>query len=216
MNFFLLLEDIIPFCGATDPYLGLLVTSALEFKCSVDPPLACFLTRLQWFLRFTSGMTPLDGSQAFFDLHTYTCIFKHWWDSNPGSSVQHSVKFKYQGHLVQVKVIQEENYILVSSYMLAKSLNKRKSWKEIKSSDPFYQPSITGLTNLFIKATVQCIVGIRSWENFHLTKGLGTWNPVCMVQGLTFQPLIYSKVKCGIEGLIRSLCENRVVGLSRL
>ena len=57
------LEDISPFCGATDtPIFGLLVMYALGFNVRVNPLLVCFDACKQWFryLIFTSGATPVD------------------------------------------------------------------------------------------------------------------------------------------------------------
>ena len=41
------------------------------------------------FLRFTSGLTPVDPWTAsmaakLFDPHTCTCVYRYWWDSNTG------------------------------------------------------------------------------------------------------------------------------------
>ena len=47
--FFKFLEDMSPFCGATDTLcLGLLMTSPLGFKARMDPSLACFVPCLPW------------------------------------------------------------------------------------------------------------------------------------------------------------------------
>ena len=59
--FFKFLEDISPFCGATDPWFGLLVTSPLGSK----PEWAALFTlgggvHVTCSLRFTSGVTPAD------------------------------------------------------------------------------------------------------------------------------------------------------------
>ena len=63
------LEDISPFCRATDtPVFGLLVTSAPGFKARVDP-VACMFSSppCNGFLRFTSGVTPANllGEELF-------------------------------------------------------------------------------------------------------------------------------------------------------
>ena len=76
--------------GTWELHLLLLVTFVLVSKPEWIPPLACFLTCVQWVLRFTSGVTPADllvvsmAAQPFWA----TYLSKHWWGSNSGWSVQ--------------------------------------------------------------------------------------------------------------------------------
>ena len=94
-NFFLkkkeFLEDISPFLwGHWYPYFGLLVTSTLGFKASMDS-LACVLhclhvtdssnSSLLWQL-LTSGQ-PAWQPSCFIHILAY----KHWWGLSAGSSV---------------------------------------------------------------------------------------------------------------------------------
>ena len=70
------LEDITTFVRPLVPLFGLLVTSAPGFKIRVDPIVCASSTTYNGFLRFTSGMTPVNiwtTGIAVNPFYTLTC-----------------------------------------------------------------------------------------------------------------------------------------------